>query len=534
MALIREGDRVDRASSQLRLPLLGVALLLYGLALAGYYVARYRGMWMEGDTSHITRTIEVMQKEGTLSPPGGAYVHGFGYQATAVMLLSATGLAPQALQTLIYPFVALLALGLASQAFYARMARDRNVAILASLLLLLQPDVLFVTLRGSHEKLGWPLMMIALILLYRSIGQPVRKIAVYVSLFYAAVFAMIAVNVFFASTFLTAVVLGLILGLIILAFLRRRERLLPTDLSRLVYVTASGGILVFVFLTNIYPVALSNLRLLRTIAEQVSALLLSFEIRAQPYEYISFGWTSPRVYLGLTIFTWLLIVGSFAEWLRRGRRILDGRDALSLRESLDWLLYAGFALQVAVSIVVDFAGVLSSNLQLRVFPGFTVLAAGPFARGIWRVTSRRWFQGRIRRVGLVLALLAVVWFALASVFKASNEPSFSNKWGFYSWPEDASLRWTDEYLRFATVWTAFDGRLSAAFASNYGYRSTGGNTYAAITFKPEDRYVLFSESERWRGLRLGLAMPAVASWNRVYDNGDVYLYHRRPLTPYQR
>jgi hypothetical protein len=105
---------------------------------------------------------------------------------------------------------------------------------------------------------------------------------------------------------------------------------------------------------------------------------------------------------------------------------------------------------------------------------------------------------------------------------------------FYSVPEFAGLRWTETYVRGASIWTGFDERLIVTQQLNYGSRSTTGNRYVAFSFKPEMGYVLWSANERLLGLRRGLAMPPVLSWNQLYDNGDVQLYHRRPLTPYQR
>src|SRR3989337_327528 len=98
--------RQDRPGSPPQARLLAVALLLYGLAVAAYFVVRYAGQWAEGDTARITQAIEVVQAEGTILPPGFAYQHGYAYQTISVALLAATGLDPQTLQTVVYPFLA--------------------------------------------------------------------------------------------------------------------------------------------------------------------------------------------------------------------------------------------------------------------------------------------------------------------------------------------------------------------------------------------------------------------------------------------
>ena len=526
----------DRSGSIPRLsqPRLFAALvLLYALAVAGHFVLRYRGQWIEVDSAGMTRIIEVMRDQGVIRPTGPIYSHGFCYQVASLAILSATGLTLQTLQTTVYPFLATTGLGLTSLVFFTQVTRDRRAAVLATLFLFFQPDVLFVTLRGSHEKLVWPLMMLALTLFYRSVGRSLRAMVVYVGLFYLTVFALIATNVFFGSTFLVAIAFSLLLGLAAGTFLRRRSTS-PTDLRRLTYVTLSCGVLLFISMAYVYPPALLALRTLRTIWDKTGVLLMGFEAEGQPYGYIQFGWVSSQVYLGLTAFTWLLIILSFAEWLWRGKQILERRENLGLHESLDWLLYAGFAIQVALSVIVDYAGVLSANMQLRVFPAFTVLAAGLLARAVWRVAASPWLRGWKRRVAIGLTGLAVVWFAMASVLKATNEPVFSNMWKFYSTSEDAATYWTDSHLSFANVWTGLDERLRVLFSFKYARDSHSQNRYGSHVFKFDDRYILFSERERLRGLRMGIAIPSVLDWNQVYDNGEVELAHKRPQTPYQR
>jgi hypothetical protein len=429
---------------------------------------------------------------------------------------------------------------------------------LAGLLLLLQPDVLFVTLRGSHEKLVWPLMMVALTLLCLSLRRPGRSTVAYAGSFYLAVFALIATNVFFASTFLVAIIFSLGLGLLVsrLPGQGLRARASPvrlTGLRRLLYISLSCTILIFLSMFYIYPPSLSNLRTLRSAFDQLAVLLLGAgAVPGQPYDYISTAWTSPGVYLALTAFTWLLVVLSFVAWLWHGKQMLSERRALDLRQDLDWLLYAGFGLQVALSIVADFAGVLSENLQLRLFPAFTVLAVAMLARGAVHLASfsqqpssaRR--RGSLpsglfasapawmKRVALGLATLALAWFGIASVLKATNEPLISNKWTFYAPSEEYALRWVDGHLQSTTVWTGLDERLLTASGLKAPGQAEYQNRNDLYDLDPATRYVLFSERECLRATRLGMPMPSVLGWNRIYDDGDVRLYQQRPSTPYQK
>jgi hypothetical protein len=332
---------------------------------------------------------------------------------------------------------------------------------------------------------------------------------------------------------MVALTLSLLLGSLLSALLRQGFPV-NTCLRRLTYVNLSCLVLSFLFMFYIYPPSLFDLLVLRDAISRVSVMVLGFEAQGDPYGYISLGWVSPRIYLGLTSFTWLLVVLSFLEWTRRGLQFLRGTLRLDIRENLDWLLYAGFALQVALAIVVDLSGAITQNLQLRLFPAFSVLAVALLARGVVRLASAPWFRGWTKRLALGAAVVAVAWFGIASVLKATNEPALSNKWVFYTRSEAEAVRWVDSHLEWSSVWTGIDERIREAFRFRYAGDTQSHNVYDAFDFALQNRHVLFSEREALRATRMGISMPSVLDWNRVYDAGDVYLYHQRQRTPYQK
>jgi hypothetical protein len=512
--------------------LLLAALVFYAVLIGGYWVARYSALWEDVDTGWLTRYIESVRSHATLVPPDRVYHNGMGFQALSVFVLEVTGIPLQALQSTVYPLISLVGLVLMAFAFYSQVTQDRRIAALAVLLLVFQADVLFVTLRGSHEKLDWPLLMMVLMLLWLSFRASSRARAMYVLLFYFGVFAMITSSVFFASSFLAAVCLSLLLGLVVLS-LQRRRLVVSARLRRLVLVALSCSILVVLFMFYLYPVSIFYFRVLSSVVERTSILLLGFEPAGQPYARISVSWTRPQVYLGLTLFTWLLVVLSFLEWFRRGWQFLSARR-LGLPDDLDWLLYAGFAIQVAMAIVVDFSGALGANLQLRMIPAFTVLAVVVLARGIARIVAMPWFGGWTRRAVLGFGAVTVAWFGVAALLKATNEPLLSHNWTFYARSEEGAIRWVDDHLQSSNVWTGNHPRLAEAFCFLYASGSASHNEYDAVYFWPGTRYVLLSKQELLRATRAKTTLPSVLGWNRVYDNGDVYLYHRRPRTPFQR
>lgn len=526
-----------RPSSARRLPkehLLTLAILLYALMIGTYFVLRYGGQWMETDSAGMIYYIEQMRRAGGLQSPERVYDHGFGYQALSLSVMAATGLSSQTLQTVVFPLLAVLGVGLAAFALYSQAARSRLVAALATLLLLLQPDLLFATMRGSHEKLDWPLMIVAVLLFYRSINQPVRTAWIYIGLCYMVVFAFATVNVFFASSFLIAIIASLVLGRAVSVFQRRRTSRSGSDLERLIYVGLSCGLLIFVIMFYIYPPAAGYLRIVQHATDRVGELLLGFERTGQPYASIGTAWLSQAVYLGLTAYTWLLIALSFVAWLYRGKQILWDVVDFHLARSLDWLLYAGFAIQVALGIAIDLSGALSANMQLRAFPGFVIWAALLLAHAIWQVFGSLWVSGWKRRLSLGLAGLAVACFAIAAVFKATNEPLVGNWWLFYTTSEDNALYWTNQHVGDAGIWTGVDSRVAAGFTAKHALNAEGSVRFSSFAISPYDRYMLSSSGERFRSLRMGIAVHSSWVWNHVYDNGEAFIAHKRPETPFQR
>ncbi|MCP4536816.1 MAG: hypothetical protein GY832_06690 [Chloroflexi bacterium] len=514
-----------------------VLLILYALGVGIYFVFRFGGNWMEIDTARLTRSAQGVFIEATVAPAGKAYDHGFSYPVTIAWLAHLTGVSVLRLQTIILPVAGMVTLTLAAAALFQTVLGKSSLALLATLLLYLQADFLFVTSRGSHEKLTWPLAMVAILLLYRSATRPqgLKSFAIYVVLFYLTIYAMISTNSFFASTLITAILVSFLLGLAINKWhARLKKRATPDHFQRLAIISASSMILLYLSLFYLYAPARNVLSILPTMVDRIATLLLGFQPQANPYAYIGWGWVSSWVYFGLTLLTWLLLFGSLVEWICQGYQLLRGAK-LHLPEALPWLLYAGFAAQVGVATVMDFAGVLSANLQLRVLPGLTTFAVILAVQGLHRLLFSSGLGSRVRRLLCIGFALLIVWFVFASLLKATNDPVVSNKWSFYHAAERAALQWTNAHLQHTSMWVGMDERLSTVYSVLYstvpGYENIVVDTGAPPSL---DRYFLLSETERLRHTRLKMTLPMVASENQVYDNGETQLYYKRPQTPYQR
>jgi hypothetical protein len=184
-----------------------------------------------------------------------------------------------------------------------------------------------------------------------------------------------------------------------------------------------------------------------------------------------------------------------------------------------WLLYAAFAFQVAAGSVVDRTGVLGGNLQYRAFAPFATFAAGLLGIGLAAV-----------RPNTVLRLaggIALAGLTVAATLKASNEPTLSNKWTFYSSAEIAGLRWADDHLRGTWTWTGPDERLGAAYLTEVGLPENA-NRWEHGEIDPTISAFVISDIIRLQASRIGDTLPPIAIQDRVYDNGSVQVYRAEP------
>ena len=512
--------------------LLLIFLILFGLSFAFYFTFRYGGQWVEGDTASLTYRILVMQSEATLIPEEAIYTYGFLFQVISILVSNLSGINVINLQETIYPFVSILLLITSSWYFYTQDSHDAGPAALAVLLLCFQADVLFVIFRGSHEKITWPLVMLSLGLLFSSLGKQGVSLILHITLFYMVAFALISVNIFFASTFLAAILLSLLIGFVIYHLQSIKTVKSNEHPGRLLYITLTVSVLLFVFIAYLYLPALNNLRTANTIYQQVQNLFVNPEAAVQPYDYIAFGWINTATYLGLSIFTWLLIIGSMLVWLLRGWRLLRGREPFTLKDNLDWLLYAGFALQVGVYIFIDLSGALASNFQLRVFPGFTVLAVLILSKGIFKLLSDIKLKPAFRSTITVIGITLVLWLPIAALLKASNEPLLSNMWTIYSMDEIQAVEWGGNHLENTDIWVGIDNRLKNAYS--VGYDIPNGNYFRTFGNYKYIRHVIYSQKDILRAERTGFPLPPVFGWLQVYDNGEVQFLKKPPVTPFQR
>jgi len=510
-------------------------LVFYALFAATYFGLRYGWRWIPGDAQRLTDISRALYDQGSVTRHSPAYQSGFGYPALNTFLAHLSGLTVEDLQVYVQPFLIALLVVVAFMA-YRSLTGTSKVATLAVFLLFLQPEFLFEVVRSSHAKFT---LLLALGLLYAlaasfNTAGRTRQLVKWSAITYLLAFGLISSNAFFASNYIFGIMLAFI-GWRALSPWMGASETTKAHLSRLIFIGLSCIILVFLFIFYLYPPALRLFVTLETIQDQLMGLYLEVETTSNPYNYIVATWLDPRFYLVLTLSNWSMMAISFVTWLILAYRIFLRRQRLSTGWYLVWLMYASFACLMVISVLLDVAGVLSSNLQLRVFPNFMIFAIPLASYALVELFD--WLRSRpaaLRWSASVALGLALLFLSAASFLKVSNEPLLSNYWMFYTPSDRRALVWTDAHTQDTTIWVGLNLRLKFA-ADQIPTLESRSYTLVSGDELPEDTlYFLSTRSVEAHHRRVGAPLPNLRHEQRVYDSGEASLYKVRARTPYQR
>jgi hypothetical protein len=511
-----------------------VALLVTALGvLAGYSLLRFGGLWGETDARTIAQTIQAMQEAGRLIPSSGpVYPNGYSYQALSVFILQTAGITTSQLQLYVHLFL-MPWIALPAWLLYRELTGSRVGATLAAAILLAQPEFLFSLMRGTHEKFTRGLILLALYLFVKSLSENhnVRRMAGYILAFYLVLFGFVTLNNLLAFSLIAALVLALAILSVLRWWTRSHPGTVPATERRLRYAVLTAALIVYMFTFYFYPPARSNIYVINNMWERTASMLLDMERPAgpDPYAYTAGAWTSGQVYLVLSSSTWILLLVSLLIWLWQSLGLLTRRtQGWPPGRMMLWALYGAFAVQGALSILVDLSGALAANLQVRVFPAFSMLAA-PVAATVFK----NWQASPLQRhkLGWALTICAIAVMAGLSVLKATNEPLVSNKWHFYIPAEMRALDRAEGILEGRMIWIGFDDRLKVARTLQDPEIDYKINSTLRRFDTPN---ILVSDVIEARGARLYASPPREADSLLTYDNGQAQIYHLRPRTPFQR
>jgi hypothetical protein len=154
-------------------------------------------------------------------------------------------------------------------------------------------------------------MLLCLLLLVRSfkLRDHPQQFAAHVGMFHVAAFALIASNNLIAHSFVFALILAVTAGRLI----QKRSRILMSQnrviFHRLQYALLTSIALVYVFSFYLYPPALHEISVLKSIWDQIAALFLASEsaTTTNAYAVVSTGWLSVPVFFLVSIANWLVL-----------------------------------------------------------------------------------------------------------------------------------------------------------------------------------------------------------------------------------
>ena len=505
-----------------------ILVVAYALIVSTYFVARFDRYWAENDTGDLSVAIRETILGQAVLPPGDVYTNGYGYPVVGATLVAFTGLSIGDLQQVAMTMTSAM-LVVPTWALYRELTGSSRAAGLAVLLLFLQPEFLFVILRGSHERFTRLMMLVAIWLLVRMFrhARSPRLAVVTVVMFDVVAFGLISMNGLFGTSFTAALGLAMTAAWVL-------GRLRPNALAdsqqiaaHLIWVCLSMSLVGYLYIFYIYPPASGGVSLLGSISQRLFAVTTTTgETSTVAYRQVAGAWIDLRVYFLLSSGTYVLMLLSALVWFVQGVRMLIlGRPFPSPERTLLWLLFSSFAVQGAMAVAGDLSGASVSNLQVRAFPSFAMLGTPLLASAL---ASRRWRWYLAAPVAMLVGLMAT-----AAVLKATNEPLLSNKWTFYDPGEVAAMRWVDEHLQFAYVWSGLDERVVAAYVTVDGI-TPNKNQWVQFTQSELVRTYVVSDVMRLQAERTNQALPEVNLQNRVFDAGGVQVYRRRPSTQYQR
>lgn len=525
-----------------RIPV-GLILAFVVLQLAATYLygtARYQGDWNENDTSVLTDAIEFAQDSGTILRASWTYPNGLAYQSVGLFISELSGLSPTDVQRYALPLLASL-IPIAAFAAYRALTGSESVAILAVIVLILQPDFLFVTWRGSHEKFTWLLTLTLIYVLARSfyVGVQERSIAAYMIAFYFIAFSLISTNAFFASSFIAALALSFVTGLVWVRLRRSRvaQDQIRGNLSRLILVSLVCFLFLYVFFFYIFPPARQLLFAFRSLLDSLNALFFARDPSVQAadaYGYLDLAYVAPYVYVILSSLSFALLGFSALVWLLGARGLLFRPLKLDhIPRLFLWLLYVAFSIQLVLSLFADRSAAMGSNLQVRLFTPLMIIVVPVGAIGMHQIMRRLWPHRRTFALTTVAGAAALAVFSLFAIAKFTNEPLVNNNWLYTTQSEQRAGEWTVTHSTRALIWEGWIARIRFPVAYNVPDINPGIFT-AGLEIPYGSQYFIWSVVEESRWVRAGLTVPSFTSANRVYDNGDVQVFHRVPTTIYQR
>ncbi len=519
-------------------PLLVVSV---GILFGSYFVLRYGGYWAENDSAFFVSAIEQLKEHKTIIYPGG-YTHGFTYSVWASMLSLITGVSTGELLRVYTPILGNVLVALLAFASFRRFLGTNRLGLLAAAFLFLVPELVFTASRGNHEKLSIALILLASLSILQSTralyGHQQTMGKGYVSwtlVFYIASFALVSTNIIFGLALLSAWTFAASFLLLLALRPSSRQSAFRVAAQKLSMMTGTAWLAAFIILWFIYPPMKTDLLHIRTSLEGIfDFVAVESEVSGrQPYQAIQQSWVSQPVYLALSFSRWVLFVCSgIAATVLLFRGLVTPRT-LSVARAVLLGMYIALGLELTVTVIADFSGLsFGDNLQVRFFTYFTLFAA-PLAV-LFLVTVMRSLSGLIPSNVLRIVLISlVVFFAGASLVKATLDPSVSNLWIFYHPDEIEALRTWASHVERKQIYVGWQVRMWPAWIMSQQIGMPRKNFPDSFIPAPQTGYAFDSAINRAQVSAWVSPLSPLLMEDRVYDNGLAQIYHKTPSTPHQ-
>lgn len=529
-------------------------LAVVSLAIAGYMLLRFNGMFASHDTAVYTRVAASIKQTGSLTA-GVTYSNGFGYSAFVALLSTYTGVSVASLQLYVVPFLLVLPVVGAYVAF--REMLDTRRGLFAALLLLVHPFFLFSAFRSTHEKFTYLFILLSLYALYVSFAErnELTK-SRFIILGYLLILGITFLNVYFASSFIVAVLFSLFVTFVLSRYYGQVLRL-----RRLGYTLGVSFALLIVVVFFLYPPARAFLRAFDAVTTQTLFLLLGNAPSAiaggpSPYDSIFTRWNSFRLYLVLISFYFVVYPIAGLSWLSHVRRYLSEQslDHDQVPNLFVLILAAAFGIQLILAMVADQTGLLGANMQLRVFPIFGFLVVVLATRAVFRLLNRTTessslmainggaefgsISSRIRENSRellpLLVIVLLVGFTVTGAVKATTDPAVSTGWIVTTEAEQAGMAWTETNMQEEYIWVGYTGRLQSGHLMrdpDEGLR----NTYEPGAIGLVAQYLIVTDITVKQAEVGGFPLPPRTDASRIYSNGEMRLFwfeHYRTFDEY--
>lgn len=535
-----------------------LSVLVVSLTFGAFFVVRYFGYWSEQDTAVFARVIADMQQVNSLRSPGG-YTHGFAYPVWAATTAKMAGLSIAQLLQLYTPLVGSLMLGLFGFAAFRRLLSSDRKALLGTVLLFLTPELYFTVSRGNHEKFTVALVLLAVLCLVSGFVEGYQRgrwrvFAAWTFVLYIIAFTLISLNIFFGSIFTASVTLILILTTLIARVRPRKGAGLKVIVRRLVIVVSCLWLLFSLMVWYVYPQQGTNSRLLSSAVENIGYLLGTSEPEpvpeatpgseeplppeeefeaSNPYSVGGTDWVSLPVFHLISLFRWTLLLGSTVTLLSLFVYTLRNLEKVTFSTFFLIAFCGALTVLIGIAIPVDFLNLSAgSNLQVRVYTYFSILAVPMLAYGISFVLER-FRHTRLKPFVSFTVKAALVGFAVLSLLKATLDPAISNRWTFYYPAEVQAAHFWNTRMQSRTLWIGAEGRMQYAYTIEYPLGLPNNNTMTVLG-QTGTTHALYSPVVAASAVAWGRFPSLYWLENKVYDNGIAQVYHRLPETPFQR